>query len=74
MSKRKVHHHVYKSPPLGPYESRTYLAPSFIKVNFNVVFPSMAKSTEWPLTFRHCDWNNVPFFLQSITATLFREW
>jgi hypothetical protein len=48
------------NPYPRPYESHQHPPILFLKINFNIIVPSMAISSKWPLSFRHSNKNFVP--------------
>jgi len=59
----EVHYRIHKDPPLVPIRSHTNPVHSlplyFPDIHFNIIFPSMPRSSEWFLPFRSSDQNCV---------------
>jgi len=78
MEQSAIHYRVHKSPPVAPLlspkrKSNHTLTFYFSKIHFNIISPSLPRSSKWSLPFRCPNWRSVWTFHLSHTLRTGRE-
>jgi hypothetical protein len=70
---QKIYCRFHNSPPLFPFlepdESNPQLSILFLNIRFNIILPSVPKSSKWHFPFRFSDQNCYEFLIAPTRAT-----